>query len=102
MGNPNEDPLAGQDKKATFIAGLEQRINAAKFPRAKEAATDWVAQLQSGKTDLAHMREIENEFYDIIGEDFAGIRAEGYPGWSDDEIKELYFLLYGELMEDEE
>lgn len=82
---------------------IEERIKKSKSDNVITRAEEFLERLNQNEKGLkTHLLCIKSDFYSLVEDPNDEVGGGNYDGWTSDEIKELYYIIYGEHLEIED
>jgi hypothetical protein len=92
------EPQGGDDSESDFLRGINQRLVNASDKVRERVEDRFIEKIKSlGESCLIGL---ENDFYNLAKDSNNEAGGGHYEGWEADQIKELYYVLYGEEMQE--
>ena len=102
MANPESDGFTPEISESELADGILERANTASEKIQQRVQEAFIPNIQKlGSMAESWLADIQNDFHHLAENPDDESGGGQYSGWTPDEIKELYSVLYGEEMEDE-
>ena len=90
-----------EQQEGELVKAIRQRAQTASEKVKERVESRFIPKMnQMGNYAMRHLGDLENDFFHLAKDPNDPCGGGHYEGWTSDEIKELYFVLYGEKMEE--